>query len=64
MYNILISVMPLLIVTVMLLPTEVDTQLDLVTINGNYGMCPSQDERENAIQNITNHMWNYLGRSN
>ena len=51
---ILISVIPLLMV--MLLPTEVDTQLDLVTINGKEGkegMCPSQDERENAIQGIT-----------
>ena len=63
MYNIiLISVMPLLMV--MLLPTEVDTQLDLVTINGKYGMCPSQDERENAIQNITNSVQAILEDSN
>ena len=62
MYNILISVMPLLMV--MLLPTEVDTQLDLVTINGKDGMCLTKEEKENAIQDITTSVQAILEDSN
>ena len=38
--------------TVMLQPAEV-ASIDLVTIPGTSGTCPSQDERDNAIQNTT-----------